>query len=98
MSVKPSSCQHRLKVDPFPPVESWTPLVGFWSFCVVGWHSCEVAVFEAVAVSFGGNDFCMVDEPVDHGGGGGGGVSEDFTPTSERFVGGDDDRGSFVAG
>ena len=39
----------------------------------------------------------MVDEPVDHGGGGDG-VSEDFTPTSERFVGGDDDRGSFVAG
>ena len=39
----------------------------------------------------------MVDESVDHGGGGHG-VAEDFSPPSERFVGGDDDRGSLVSG
>ena len=31
-----------------------TPLVGFWSFCVLGWHSCEVAVFEACSCLFWG--------------------------------------------
>ena len=79
------------------PVVSWLPWWGFGHCVFVGWRSREVAVFGPVAVSFGGNDFCMVDEPVDHGGGEDG-VSEDFAPTSERFVGGDDDRGSFVAG
>jgi hypothetical protein len=35
----------------------------------VGWWACEVAVFEAVAVAFEGEDFGVVDEAVDHGGG-----------------------------
>jgi hypothetical protein len=39
----------------------------------------------------------VVDEPVDHGGGDDG-VAEDFAPSSEGFVGGDDDGGPFVAG
>ena len=39
----------------------------------------------------------MVDEAVDHGGGHDR-VTEDFSPPSERLVGGDDDRCSFVAG
>ena len=39
----------------------------------------------------------MVDEPVDHGGGDDV-VAEDLAPAAEGFVGGDDQRGSFVAG
>ena len=38
-----------------------------------------------------------MDEPVDHCCGDGG-VTEDFSPPCEGFVGGDDHRGSFVAG
>ena len=41
-----------------------TPRAGWWSLCVVGWHSPEVAVFEPVGVSFEGDDFGVVDEPV----------------------------------
>ncbi len=39
----------------------------------------------------------MVDETVDHGGGYHW-VAEDFAPSSEGFVGGDDCRGPLVAG
>ena len=39
----------------------------------------------------------MVDEPVDHGGGHDV-VAEHFAPAAELLVGGDDQRGSFVAG
>jgi hypothetical protein len=37
----------------------------------VGVGTGEVAVLEAVGVAFKGEDFGMVNEPVDHGGGGG---------------------------
>ena len=63
---------------------------------VVG-HPPEVAVFEPIAVAFEGDDFGVVDEPVDHGGGDGG-VAEDFSPASKGFVGCDDEAGSLVAG
>ena len=39
----------------------------------------------------------MVDEPVDHGGSDDV-VAEDFSPAPERFVGGDDQAGAFIAG
>lgn len=39
----------------------------------------------------------MVDEAVDHGGSDDG-AAERFAPAPEGFVGGDDDRGSFLAG
>ena len=39
----------------------------------------------------------MVHEAVDHGGDDGG-VAEGFTPAAEGLVGGDDERGAFVAG
>ena len=54
------------------------------------WAPAQVAVFEAVAVAFEGDDFGVVDEAVDHGGGDGG-VAEDLAPAAERLVGGDDD-------
>jgi hypothetical protein len=38
----------------------------------------------------------VVDEAVDHGGGGDV-VTEDFTPTAERLIGGDDETGPFLA-
>jgi hypothetical protein len=66
---------------------------------VVGgrWGAAEVAVFESVAVSFEGDDFGVVHEPVDHGCGNDV-VAEDFAPAAEGFVAGDDQRGAFVAG
>ena len=56
-----------------------------------GGGSGEVAVFEAVAVAFEGEDFGVVDEPVDHRGGGDL-VAEDLAPRAERLVAGDDQR------
>jgi hypothetical protein len=47
--------------------------------------------------SLSGDDFGVVDEPVDHGGGDHV-VAEDFAPAAEDFVAGDDQAGSFVAG
>ena len=57
----------------------------------------EVFAAQAVAVAFEGEDFGVVDEPVDHGGGDGV-VAEDLAPGAERLVAGDDHRGAFVAG
>jgi hypothetical protein len=45
----------------------------------------EVAVFEAVAVAFEGEDLGVVDEPVDHGGGDDV-VVEDLAPRAEGLV------------
>jgi len=59
-------------------------------------RASEVAVFEAVAVAFEGEDFGVVDESVDHGGGGDF-VAEDLAPAAEGLVAGDDHRGAFVA-
>jgi hypothetical protein len=56
----------------------------------------EVSVLEPVGVASEGDDFGVVDEPVDHGGGDDI-VAEDFSPASERLVGGDDHAGAFVA-
>jgi hypothetical protein len=61
------------------------------------WDASQVAVFESVGVAFEGDDFGVVDEPVDHGGGDDV-VAEHFAPASEGFVGGDDQGGAFVAG
>ena len=47
---------------------------------VFGRRSGEVAVFEAVAVAFEGEDLGVVDEPVDHRGGGDF-VAEDLAPS-----------------
>jgi hypothetical protein len=44
-----------------------------------GGDAAEVSVFEAVGVSFEGDDLGVVDEPVDHGGGDYF-VAEDFAP------------------
>jgi hypothetical protein len=57
--------------------------------------AAEVSVFEAVAVSFEGDDFGVVDEAVDHGGGDV--VAEDLGPAAEGLVGGDDQAGALVA-
>ena len=62
-----------------------------------GGDAAEVAVFEPVAVAFEGDDFGVVDEAVDHGGGDDV-VAEDLAPAAEGLVGGDDQRGAFVAG
>jgi hypothetical protein len=51
------------------------------------WGSAEVSVFEPVGVPAEGDDLGVVDKPVDHGGGDHV-VTEDFTPTAERLVGG----------
>jgi hypothetical protein len=45
----------------------------------------RVAVFVSVAVAFEGDDFGVVDEPVDHGGGDDV-VAEDFAPAAEDLV------------
>jgi hypothetical protein len=58
--------------------------------------SAEVSVFEPVGVAAEGDDFGVVDEPVDHGGGDDL-VAEDFSPAAEWLVGGDDQAGAFVA-
>ena len=69
-----------------------------WLFGLVGWWcSADVSVFEAVGVAFDGDDFGVVDESVDHGGGDGV-VAEDFSPSAEGLVAGDDEGGSFVSG
>src|SRR3984957_19972912 len=65
-------------------------------FCCGRGDAAEVSVFEAVAVSFQGDDVGVVDEAVDHGGGDGV-VAEDLAPAAERLVGRDDEAGSFVA-
>src|SRR3954447_13678238 len=64
----------------------------WWS---VVWGAGEVAVFEAVAVAFEGEDLGVVDEPVDHGGGDDV-VAEDLAPRRERLVGRDDERGALA--
>src|SRR6266508_375934 len=61
-----------------------------------GGDAAEVSVFESVAVAFEGDDFGVVDQPVDHGGGDDV-VAEDLAPAAEDFVAGDDQAGSFVA-
>jgi hypothetical protein len=58
--------------------------------------AAEVAVFEPLAVAFEGDDFGMVDEPVDHGGCADL-VAEDLAPAPEGFVAGHDQGGAFVA-
>ena len=58
----------------------------------VGWvgeDAAEVSVFESVGVAFEGDDFGVVDEPVDHGSGDDL-VAEDFAPAAEWLVAGDD--------
>ena len=60
-----------------------------------GWAG-EVAVFEAVAVAFEGEDLGVVDESVDHRGGDDV-VAEDLAPGAEGLVAGDDQAGAFVA-
>jgi hypothetical protein len=50
----------------------------------------------AVRAAFEGDDFCVVDDAVDHGGGDGL-VSEDVSPAGEGQVAGEDERGVFVA-
>jgi hypothetical protein len=72
------------------PLSGWS-VVG-WG----GWGSSDVAVFEAVAVAFEGDDCGVVDEVIDHGGGDDL-VAEDFAPAAERLVAGDDEGGAFVA-
>ena len=62
-----------------------------------GGDAAEVSVFESVAVAFEGDDFGVVDEPVDHGGGDHV-VAEHFAPPAKRFVAGDYQAGAFVAG
>ena len=61
-----------------------------------GGDAAEVSVFEAVAVPFEGDDFGVVDEPVDHGGCDDV-VAEPFAPAAEGFVRRDDQRGPLVA-
>ena len=90
------SCQRRPKIDPWHRLNV-DPRAGSVVTLRRRWVPPEVAVFESVAVAFEGDDFGVVDEPVDHGGGDGG-VTEDFAPAAEGFVAGDDERGSFVAG
>ena len=47
--------------------------------------ACEVAVFEAVAVAFEGEDLGVVNEPVDHRGGDDV-VAEDLAPGGEGLL------------
>ena len=61
-----------------------------------GGDAAEVAVLEAVGVAFEGDDVGVVDQAVDHRGGHDV-VAEDFAPAAEGLVGGDDQRGPFVA-
>jgi hypothetical protein len=70
-----------------------------WSFVGCGGRgdAAEVSVFEPVGVAFEGDDFGVVDEPVDHGGGGYV-VTEGLAPPAEWLVAGDDEAGAFVAG
>jgi hypothetical protein len=53
---------------------------------------CSAAALRSVH----GDDFGVVDEPVDHGSGDDL-VAEDFAPAAEWLVGGDDQRGSLIA-
>ena len=62
--------------------------VGVW--CGRPW--LEVFVAQAVAVAFEGDDFGVVDEPVDHGGSDDV-VAEDLAPRGEGLVAGDDQAG-----
>src|ERR1700716_2985199 len=81
----------RLKSDPL--------LARDWlrSVAVVGGggrgDAAEVAVLEAVAVSFEADDLGVVDEAVDHGCGDDV-VAEDLAPAAEGLVAGDDEAGS----
>jgi hypothetical protein len=67
------------------------------SFVGSGGDAAEVSVLASVAVALEGDDFGVVDEPVDHGGGDDV-VGEDFAPAAEWLVAGDDQRCPFVAG
>ena len=60
-------------------------------------YTAEVSVFESVGVAAEGDDFGVVDEPVDHGGCDDF-VAEDFAPAAERLVEGDDQAGALIAG
>src|SRR5260370_25817755 len=57
----------------------------------------EVPVLQPVGVAFEGDDFGVVDEPVDHRCGDDV-VAEHLTPPAERLVGSDDEGGPLVAG
>ena len=50
----------------FERIPDGMDVVGFSSAAV--WGAAEVAVAESVAVAFEGDDFGVVDDPVDHGG------------------------------
>jgi len=60
-------------------------------------YTAEVSVFESVGVAAEGDDFGVVDGPVDHGGCDDF-VAEDFAPAAERLVEGDDQAGALIAG
>jgi hypothetical protein len=62
---------------------------------LAGW-AAEVAVLQAVAVALEGEDFGVVDEPVDHRDGDGV-VAEDLAPGGEWLVAGDDEARLLVA-
>src|SRR6266540_6628066 len=79
----------RLNLDPL--MVCWFSFVGG-----CGGDAAEVSVLEPVAVAFEGDDFGVVDEPVDHGGGDHV-VAEYLAPAAEDLVGGDDEAGPFVA-
>ncbi len=64
---------------------------------MVGGGAAEIAAEESVALAFEGDDFGVVDEPVDHGCCDDV-VSEDLTPAAEGLVGGNEQGGSFVPG
>ncbi len=63
------------------------PLMVCWFSFVggCGGYAAEVAVFEPVAVAFEGDDFGVVDEPVDHGGGDDL-VAEDLAPAIWKWL------------
>ena len=62
-----------------------------------GWATAEVAVFEPVGIALEGEDFGVVDEPVDHRDGDDL-IAEDLAPGGEGLVGGDDHGCSLIAG
>ena len=62
---------------------------------LLAWEG-QFRVFESVAVAFEGEDFGVVDDPVDHRGCDGV-VAEDVSTAAERQVRGQDDGGVFVA-
>jgi hypothetical protein len=64
--------------------------------CPCGGQGVDSGVFEAVAGAFEGQDLGVVDDAVDHRGRDDL-VTEDVAPAGEGQVGGQDQRGVFVA-